>query len=69
MAVLVDAGHTRKCKICHSSFFKKFVYVLFKGISLKREEYFVSQIGWLEMKQSKAIRLKIGGNKSNLLIT
>lgn len=37
------------------------MYVLFKGINLKREEYFVSQIGWLEMKQSKAIRLKIGG--------
>lgn len=61
MAILVDVAHTRKCKICHSSFFKKFMYVLFKGINLKREEYFVSQIGWLEMKQSKAIRLKIGG--------
>lgn len=59
--MLEDGESMRTLQICPISGFTKFAGVSFKGINLVGQEYFVSQISWLETEQSKAIRLIVGG--------
>lgn len=58
--MLEDGESMRILQICPISDFAKFASVSFKGIILVGQEYFVSQISWLETEQSKAIRLIVG---------
>lgn len=57
-----------KSQIFSTLDFAKFALVSVEGVNLVRQEYFVSQIGWLETKLSKTIRLKVGKRKSIVLL-